>query len=346
MSKSAIGPGAKYGRLTVRASILTCTARSNPQWRWMADSIARQTPALLSDVEWVVVDAKLWDDPASRRQELAAAARPLLALGAGLVHIQPKPCAWQGPNRLTRGQFFALSNARNTGLVVARGERIIALDDCSVVADDWLAGHLRYPPTALVAGSFFTYRTAKVVDGVVVEGDPGPYGLDSRVAIEPEPCRTNAGWLYGLSCSYPLEAALRVNGADEKYDSQAGGEDCDQAIRMERAGYAAYWDPRIRIFQILESHEPVFETSAWNMNQPVRRTPKELVVRRDQASHFANEVLAERLVLDDIDRYLPLGNPFDLREMRAHYKATGQMLPHPFESDVDWRDGQPLAEME
>ena len=329
----------------MRATILTCSARRIPQWEWMADSLLN-AGIHYHDTEWLVIDAQLWTRPEERRAEFEAATERLRCAGVPLVHMPPKPCRWQGPARLTKSDYYALCNARNTGLIVARGERIIALDDCSVVGDDWLTGHLRYPLTALVAGSFFTYRTAKIENGVVVEGDPGPYGLDSRVFTEPEPCRTNAGWCYGLSSSYPLEAALRANGSDEIYDGQGGAEDCDFAIRMERAGFPAYWDPRIRIFQVLESHEPIFETSTWSMNQPIKRAPKERIVRRDGQSHFANEVLAERLVMDDIDRHLPLGNPFSLAEMRVHYQATGEILPHPFASDVDWRDGVMLCCME
>ena len=328
----------------MRATVLTCTARRIPQWEWMADSLLN-AGIHDHDTEWVVIDAILWNRPEERRAEFAQATERLRGAGVSLVHMPPKACRWQGPARLTKSDYYALSNARNTGLVVAHGDRIIALDDCTVVDSGWLEGHLRWPLEVLVAGSFFTYRTATVVFGRVLDGDPGPYGEDPRRKQEPEPTRINSGWMYGLDCSFPLAAALKVNGSDELYDSQGGAEDCDFGIRMERAGYACYWDPRIMIYQILESHEPVYEHSGWGMQQPVRRKPKERIVRRDSASHFANEVLAERLVLDDLGRAEPIGNPFSLFEMREVYQATGKFLGHPFDP-IDWRDGQPLREME
>ena len=349
----------------VIVTVLTCTARSDPRWAFMADSIALQPENLLAESEWVIVDAKLWTEPEKRKAEVHDATRALRDIGMQIVHIPPKPCRWQGPARLTKSDYFALSNARNTGLVVARGQRIIAVDDCSVVADNWMQGHLRFGLEAIVCAAFYTYRSATVVDGKIVKGDPGVYGLDARVKVKPEVGRTNAGWAYGLSCSYPLEAAIAANGGDESYDGQGGSEDSDFGIRMERCGYPAWWNPEPLVYQILESHEPVFEHVGWDLPQKPKRVPKELRVRRDEKCHFGNEVLAERLVLDDIGRTQPansiiltewqghphpgveyrIGHPFSLREMREEYKATGKIPKHPFVSDVDWRDGKPLSEM-
>ncbi len=326
----------------MRATVLTCTARRQPQFEWMSDSLLN-AGIHYYEAEWVVVDAQLWYRPEARRAELQAATSRLRSARVPVIHVPPKPCRWQGPSRLTKADYFALSNARNTGLVVAQGDRIIALDDCSVVDELWLERHHSWPDR-LVAGTFCTYRTARVVGGRVVEGDEGPYGPDARQATEPGQCRTNGGWMYGLNCSYPIAAALRANGCDELYDGAAGSEDGDYGIRMERAGYGCYWDPQALVYQILESHEAVFEHAAWGMNQPVKRQPKERVVRRDGQSHFANEVLAERLVLDDLARFEPLGNPFSLYEMREVYQRTGKFLGHPFDP-IDWRDDQPLAEM-
>lgn len=328
----------------MRASILYCTARSEPRFDWLNDSLLNAGIAD-HDVELLVIDAKLWGGSDVRRGQFERCAEGLRAAGVQITHIPPKPSRWQGPARLTKSDYFALANARNTGLIVARGQRIIALDDCSVVDRGWLTGHLGWPDDVLVAGSFFTYKTAIVKDGVVQGGDQGAYGPDPRQAQAPTPGRTNGGWMYGLSSSYPVEAAVRVNGSDELYDSQGGSEDCDFGVRMERAGFACFWDPRIIIYQVLETHEAVLEHSGWGLNQAVKRKPKELKVRRDGQMHFANEVLIERLCLDELDRYLPLGNNFSIAEMRSHYERTHEFLPVQFDP-VDWRDGQQLSEME
>lgn len=321
-------------------SIVTCTGRSQPQFAWLADSICRQTAFDVVDLEWIVIDAKLWTDNNGRRDQLIAAVNGRIRR---VLHLPPKPCRWQGPMRLTRSDYFALSNARNTGLIVARGERVAFVDDCSLVDERWLERHLSWAGHG-VAGTYCTYQHAVVEKGVIVSGDYGGYGWDPRRSIHSTSCRTNGGWAYGLNHSFPLEVALRANGYDELYDGQGGSEDCDAGIRFERAGCPFVWDPECVVYQVLGSHEEIFGHVGWEMPDRPARPQKHLRIRRDGELHFANEVLAERLVFDDVTRHTPLGNPFSLLELRATYMATSD-IAHPPLSTVDWRDGQPLSEM-
>jgi predicted O-methyltransferase YrrM len=283
-------------------------------------------------LEWIVVDAGLWHDP-RRRERLIAAIDGRID---HVLHVPPKPCRWQGPARLTKSDYFALANARNTGLVVAAGERVAFVDDCSVLDESWLARHLSWPGYG-VAGSYCTYQFATVARGRIVAGEVGPYGWDPRRATHPTPGRTNGGWAFGLNHSYPLDAALRANGYDEMYDGQAGSEDCDAGIRFERAGCPFVWDPECVVNHILETHAGVFGPASAGR-------PKELRIRRDGQMHFANEVLAERLVFDEPNRSAPLGNSFSLVELRIAQRTSGA-IRHPPLSTTDWRDGQPLSEM-
>jgi len=259
-------------------------------------------------------------------------------------HLPPKTCRWQGPARLTKRNCFALSNARNTGLVVARGERVVLVDDCCVVSDTWLARHIMWNGHG-VAGSYHTHLTASVVNGRVVAHDDGPYGLDSRCEMMPHPARTNGGWGYGLNTSFLLETAIKANGFDERYDGAGGSEDADAGVRFERAGLPYIWDPHCRVFPILGTHDPVFDHVAWDgrAGQDItKRAPKELTLKTGRVA-FANEKLIEMLV-EDPARYLPLGNAFDLSDLRQKWVQTGR-IEHDFESDVDWRDGQSLSEI-
>jgi hypothetical protein len=254
-----------------------------------------------------------------------------------VVHVEPRDCRWQGPARLARSDLYALGAARNSGLIVARGERVVLLDDCTVVDENWLAGHLEFGDKALVAGTYCTYRTAKVEAGVVISWDVGPYGWDHRRDAYP-PGQTNGAMLYGLNSSFPMAAAIAANGSDEVYDGNGGGsEDCDAGIRMERSGYPAYWNPGAIVYQILETHDEVFGHAGWG--RKAKKGPKEIVVRRDGQRHFRNELWVEKLTLDDLDRNQPLGNNFSLAELRAEYARTGIMPSVPFISDVDF-DGE------
>lgn len=314
-------------------SIVTCTARREPKFDWLADSIWRSANA--KPIEWIVVDALLWTQGDERRQALLAAVKDRFPLH----HLPPKPCRWQGPDRLTRSDHWALNNARNTGIIVANGERVVMLDDCCVVDQAWLAGHDQ--PMGGVAGSFFTYMTAVVRVGQVVEGDPGPYGIDPRVISHPNPMRCNGAWGYGLNTSFPLAAAVQANGFDELYDGAAGSEDNDAGIRFERTGCPYWWAPGCRIYQVLETHEPVGGHVGWG-GKP-QRSPKELQLKTGRVA-FANEKLIEQLI-EEPGRYLPKGNAFDMVEMRWRWRCGGGMK-HDAWSYTDWRDGQRLTEME
>ncbi len=320
-------------------SIVTCTARAQPMLQWLADSICNQS---FTDValEWVVVDALLWGPDADVRcQEL----KDVVAGRLDVTHVPPKPTRWQGPSRYTKSDYYALCNARNTGIIVSQGDRIILADDCMVLDPHWLKGHCMFGDRG-VCGTFCTYRTATVVNGKIIAADPGPYGWDSRRDSHPRARRTNGGWAFGLNCSFPREAIMHVNGYDEEYDSAGGGEDCDAGIRMERAGWEFWWAPECAIYQILQTHAPVYGHAGWGKKDS--RPQKELRVRRDGQMHFAHEVLTERLILDDMTRSEPLGNLFSLQELHSAYQATGKIPEHDLGPDYDWVDGQPLAEME
>ena len=331
----------------MKLSLVTCTLRKEPRFDWMADSLMASA-AKHEQVEWelIVVDGQLWYQP-DRRDRLQAAfgeARRLHPTRLPNVrHVEPKPTVWQGPHRLTSKDWFALCNARNTGLCYATGQQVVFFDDCTVLDEDFLRWHWRAGEKGVGhAGSFRSYTRASVRDAKVVDGEFHPGGIKD---IRGEDFRTAyGGWLWGLNMGFPLEAALAVNGYDEKYDGQAGSEDCDFGVRLDRIRCKLYYNPKCLIYQILETHEPLDGHSSWTPVPELERPrPKELVLKRDGIPHFANEKLIE-ILADDTVRYAPLGNPFNLREMRDAVQR-GEDFPIPTEPSLDWRDGQPLKEM-
>ena len=189
-----------------------------------------------------------------------------------------------------------------------------------------------------VAGGYRTYNTATVKDGRIVVGDLHPMGEDRRGPITQ---KAPGAWLWGLNMGFPLEAALQVNGFDEKYSGQMGSEDCDMGVRIERGGCQVVHEPRCLINQIMETHEAVDGHAGWGTPQPVKQ--KELLLQ-DGKMHFANERLIEFLI-EEPDRKLPLGNDFNLREIRKTVLATGA-FPTTRKLTHDWRDDAPLETCE
>jgi len=258
-------------------------------------------------------------------------------------HVPPKPTAWQGPYRKTSRDYFALCNARNTGIAYARGSYIIFFDDCSVLDEAFLHRHALCAARGNIAmaGGFTTYQTAKVVQGRIIEGEKHP-GIDTR---GDRPARTHGGHMWGLNFGAPLEAFLKTNGNDEKFDGQGGSEDSQAGVRIERAGYQIIHDPHCKVYQILDTHDEVcgFQSCVWPTGQPQKQ--KELVLKADGKPHYANEKLIEQL-FEDPERTWTQGNDFDLRELRTRVLRDGYAAFNRVPSLThDWRDGQPLEEM-
>lgn len=324
-------------------SIVMCTKRREPKFDWFADGLARsfnEYPHIPFEV--IVVDGCLWptldtnDGTRYRRESLESAVRGRFSYR----HVEPKPNPWQGPYKKTQADKYALCNARNTGIAFARGSHFVLVDDCTVVGERWLYWHWEAARRSIVAcGSFTSYNTAVVKNGVVESNDLHPSGTDSRGTA----MRKGYGaWCWGLNVSYPVEALLNINGFDEKYDGAGGSEDCDLGVRLERYGIPIIYFPDCMIYQILETHELVCETSSWG-NAPVRKQ-KELMLR-DGKMHYASEMLIQDLH-DDPIRTWTRGNEFNLRELRAKALAEGYgAFPTAFALGVDWRDGQRLEEM-
>jgi glycosyltransferase involved in cell wall biosynthesis len=52
--------------------------------------------------------------------------------------VPPKPTIWQGQHRVTKVNWWATSNARNTGIVLADHDYIVFCDDRSRLGPRWI----------------------------------------------------------------------------------------------------------------------------------------------------------------------------------------------------------------
>lgn len=304
------------------------THREDPKFEWFAAGLARELRAWPSvQAKVVVVDGQLWS---ARAQERREAITQIVAGRFSYLHVPPKPCVLQGPHRLTRRDFFAAGNMRNTAIALSEGAYVAFADDLSVLRPGWMAGHVQAATEGFtVAGSTDKIKHIEVdAEGNVVRFDPHPPGCDSRVGhVRNGPCPGSI--LYGGCFGVPLRWAIAVNGVDEICDG-IGGEDYDFGIRLQRAGCSVRFNSTCATYEDEDLHHTQAVTV--RLDKPMKTD-----------GPYSSNTLLNRLLREQT-RSHPLGNRFNLGQMRDHVLAGGA-FPVPTEPTHDWRDGQPLAEM-
>jgi Glycosyl transferase family 2 len=212
-------------------TLVTITGRPEHQWRWMTDSLMRQ---LTSDCDGKITLRLILSD---------GKAYPGIGNCCG-----PKPSLWQGPHRVTAEDWWAASNARNTGICLADTEWIVFLDDRTVLAPTWLqAVKDAMEGNYIMLGAYEKRRDMLVEDGRIVE--PGTrLSLDNRwqhmeAQQLPNPFPCDGGWFYGCCIAMPLAWALDVGGFEEAMDGM-GFEDQITGMMYHNAGYPMKYDMR------------------------------------------------------------------------------------------------------
>lgn len=292
------------------------TCRRESKIEWFLDSLRRECAGDLDAVKLVVVDfyanershaGLCWDGPA--------------------VHVPPKPNVWQGPHRLTKEDYFAAANSRNTGLCHAPDGWIVYVDDLSVLMPGWLrcvrdAMHGHY----IVFGSYKKVRNLVVRGGVAVSYDEFHGGIDSRWpqgADGPVPCAGD--WLYGCSFAAPVEALLTIGGLPEICDG-LGFEDVITGIALQNAGYSFKYDRRMLTLESYEHH---------GHEKPFKRIDK---------GKSPNDKSHAVLNLARSSRHFQNYHPGGIRALREMVLA-GEPFPICQIPAHDWYDGQPLSEL-
>lgn len=295
--------------------------RREPMAAWFFDSLHRECSGLYADIKVVFVD--FYADYPGRRDEIAALTH------CPVTHIPPKPTVWQGAHRLTSCDYFAASNARNTGLCVAPDGYIAYVDDLSVILPGWLA-EVRHAMQGnyIALGTYQKVLSLEVVNGQVLGYRDFPPGHDTRMGktFTREPVACGGGWLFGASVALPVEALLTINGWDEDADSM-GSEDYLCGIMLEKRGYPLRFCPRMKTLESEERH---------HLEKPFKRIIKP---GNPDASHRLLN-----LVLGATPR-LTAPNFQDMRQTRQWVLYDNRPFPIIQCPEHDWRDGQPLREM-
>lgn len=251
------------------------------------------------------------------------------------INVAPKPTPWQGPHRLTQQNWFAASNARNTGLCHARDSWIAYVDDLSVLLPGWLrCVHEAMANNYIVCGSYQkVLKLAVRSDGIVTNYEEFKQGRDCRLThcAPDKPMECAGNWLYGCSSAIPIEALLNINGWPEICDG-LGCEDCCCGITLSNAGYRLKYDPRMRTFESEEDHhlEPAFRREDWHFSNG------RLVKGGNGGTDKSHRALAVAQASKRFDNYC------DIRALRKIILKGGK-FPEGVNPQHDWYHGLHLA---
>lgn len=249
------------------------------------------------------------------------------------VFTPPKPTIWQGAHRKTSEDWWAASNARNTGLCLADTEWIWWLDDRLVLADGALAALREAMDQGYaVFGAYEKRHGMKVADGKIVE--PGVlkgeddrlkymqaagWPLDQPVEFGP---RWAAGWGYGCCVALPVKWALQVGGFEQAMDGQ-GFEDVIFGLMLGNCGFPLRYDPRLKV---IEDRTPS------QCGRVMRKEDKG--VSPDDKSHRALELYGKAFQTT---------NRAQVLQSRAAV-LRGEPFPVLLDSETDWWDGERIDE--
>jgi len=189
------------------------------------------------------------------------------------------------PNRFLELGMCAIASMKNKGLLHAEGELVVFVDDCTQFPDFWTKRIQRwyekgYWPMSLtyyyeaekpkLMGSSTRYverfysRDYDKEENLRLYVKPGEMVRDSRADVVNAHGTVKApgNWFYGGS-SATLEALLRINGVDEKFDGKKGLEDSDTGLRLEKAGCGGLFVLDKGLWHIEHWHESISEKALW-----------------------------------------------------------------------------------
>ena len=294
-------------------TIAYITSRKKPKIEWFYQSLVRQLDKD-DDVRIIVVDSNV-SEPwwMFRKDFLESLVTP------------PKPTIWQGKHKITKEDWWAKSNALNTGIILCETEWIAFVDDRCVLAPEWLqcvkdAMEGGYA----VVGSYEKWANMKVENGKII--DMGEFlGKDDR---EQFGYPVDGKDWYGGSSAIPLEWCLAVNGFPEDLCDGLGSEDSMFGKVLRYANLPFKYDSRMKIIE--------------------DRTPTEIdgaLKRADKNTDKGFEAKSWQIVKAFWHKTTS-GNSYDIRQHRARVQA-GEDLQSimPSASHYDWYDNQPISEM-
>ncbi len=298
-------------------TIVYVTARLEPKVEWFLESLHRETAGDYSNRKVLIVNSYSATEKWHGTTEY----------GLSFTSVKPKPTIWQGEHKITKDEWWAKSNALNTGITLCDTEWIAFVDDRSVLMPGWLqCVQDSMIHEYAVCGSYEKRANMRVTNGEI-SNHGELLGEDVRRKFG-RPVIT-ADW-YGGSGALPLEWCLQVNGFAEKYCDGLGFEDIQFGITLRNNGFDMRYDSRM---MIVEDRTQGEIDGALKRGSKPSPDPNDIYKAKDyQILAFMKDSKVS-------------GNSYDLRELRQRV-LKGEPFPPPSVLDhYDWYDGEFVGDM-
>lgn len=304
------------------------TARRFPRLHWFFDSLARQCDP--NEIHLVVVDfyRHARDIPPHKFPNFR--------------WVEPKPNVYQGRFRLTRQDFFAAANSRNTGLCYSPDAFIAYCDDLSVLGPRWFQAVKRAERENYIAlGAYRKVRDLVVENGEVKSFSEWAGGHDNRFGSgTPEQSSAGGASMYGCSFAMPVQALLDVNGNPEDLCDSLSFEDVITGIVIGNTNkYSFRYDRSMLTYESEEAHheEPAMRRDDWHWENG------RPVMGGNGANDKSHAVLSAAQSLKRFDNYYGEGFA-DIAALRQHVLRGGE-FPIRKKPDRDWYTHLPLTDL-
>lgn len=309
-------------------------------FQWFVETLISQYESGVVTDQIVFIDSFLHHDD-EREEKLKSIVNGRFEY----LHIPPKPSIWRGKYRKTKTNFFDVSSTRNTGILVAKHDHVVFVDDLSALTDGWIGHHRKAASEKFVlCGAYDKVSKIVIENNKVVSYAGNKADVRANAQEGKEIIAIHGGWVFGQNVSFPLEFLVKINGYDE-FLARRGCEDCNLGVRLELAGYKnkIFYDKNCLIIEDEAMH--------WGPENPVDEFYAKRVWKSDYKRHQeVSEFMCK--TMDEIEKrnlyveknFRTIDTNFNLIEERELYQKTGAFKPV---GDCDYFDfdGENLSEI-
>ncbi len=294
----------------MKLTIAYITSRTKPEIGWFFDSLAAQ---MLSkdEIQIIVVSSNIIKPAPPYPEQLLP---PLWT--------HPKPTIWQGKHRVTKEDWWAASNARNTAICLCKTDWIAFVDDRCVLLPGWINSIRQAMKHGYGVCGSYEKRTVITVENGVIKHSGIVIGEDGRVGNPTGVVKAPGEWAFGCSVTLPLEWMLTINGYDETCDGLSM-EDVIAGLMLQNNGFPLMYDMRMKM---IEDRTP-------EHSGPAMRREDKGVSPNDKSHAMLN-------MLRYLKSAMHIWNPtLNLRELRSHVLNGGEFPAPEQKQYTDWYDG-------